>query len=197
MWAPHWSEPLEIRWNDDLEDLTEVEVLDLAWVHDNVNGALNHLHVIGKYSLPPEPRQPNQVREEEEMVLLDENEEETDEQAQQKARERQEWERIREELQEAKVWEWESRRRPVIARHLPHLVEQKEMEDVVATIKEAKMVVNNLDREGNDNGVSGFDKDTWLTDHVINSMIKMVCEVRGYRHGKDPLKVWSRSVEGV
>ena len=190
LWAPHWGEPLEIRWGDnDVEDLT-VEVLNLAWVHDDIHGPLNHLHVIGKSSVPPEPRRPEEdAFAEEEVVLLEEEEEETAEEAEEKARQRQEWERIREELQDAKVWEWETRRKPIIARHLQKMVEQKEWTEEVAKIAGGKMLLTDFDEDGNDNGVTGFDKDTWLTDHVINTTMRVISQVRGYWHGKEAPKI--------
>ena len=197
LWAPHWTEPLVIQWGEGGNDDEARTVLDLAWVHDDINGALNNLHVIGKMSAPPEPRTPDdEDSEEEEMVMLDEEEEETIEEAEGKARERQEWDRIRGELQDAKTWEWQYRKRPVIAKHLAKLIEQTDMSDVVAEMAGNVMKVTELDADGWDSGVTSFEAQTWLTDKVINATMKLICDVRGYGHGKDPPKVWSRSVEG-
>ena len=81
-------------------------MLELAWVHDSINGALNSFHVVAKALVQPLPRTPEEDNsEEEEAVQMEDKEEQMIEEAEDKARERQEWDRIRGELQEARAWE--------------------------------------------------------------------------------------------
>jgi hypothetical protein len=146
LWAPHWTDPLVIQWGEGSSSGAAREVLELAWVHDGINGALNNYHVVAKASVPPVPRTPEEDdSEEEEEVQLEDEEEQTLEEAEDKARERQEWDRIRGELQEARTWEWEARKRPVVARHLEKLIEQTEMTDRVATMTGNTIHVSEFD----------------------------------------------------
>ena len=64
------------------------------------------------------------------------------------------------------------------------MVEQKEEDEVVVATPQM-IQRTEVDEEGWDSGITSFMPQTWMTDKVLNATLQQICEVKGYRYGRN------------